>query len=62
MNPDDKSAVREAAATFHETRNEGLGILKEMNEVNQRLSESLRELGDILRKPVPPVTWRRVRW
>jgi hypothetical protein len=63
MNPDDKSAVKEAAATLHQAAREGRQILEEMNDANRELAKSLRELGDIFRRPVAhPPTWRRTRW
>lgn len=49
MNPDDKSAVKEAAATLHEAVKEGREILEEINDTNRELAKSLRELGDIFR-------------
>lgn len=63
MSPDNKSAVKEAAATLHEAVKEGREILEEINDTNRELAKSLRELGDIFRRPVaPPPTWRRTRW
>ena len=45
MNPDNKSAVKEAAATLHEAVKEGREILEEINDTNRELAKSLRELA-----------------